>query len=213
MKQLPRVKVCGMTRPQDVDAAVRAGADAVGFVHHPPSPRHVDPEVARALVARVPHGVWSVAVLVDATPAIARSVIEQSGAQVVQLCGSERAVDFHGFDAPILRRLPVAFGAREEIGRWRLVAAGFVLDHPSGPGGTGRAVDLTAAALLAARVPCLLAGGLDADNVAERVAAVAPRGVDGASRLESAPGKKDPERVEAFVVEARNALERMRSEA
>jgi phosphoribosylanthranilate isomerase len=211
--ELPRVKVCGMTRAEDVDVAVRAGADAVGFVHHPPSPRHVEPGAARALIERLPAGVLAVAVLVDATPASARACLAASGARAVQLCGAEHARDFRGFPAPILRRLPVGFGAREVIARWQRVAAGFVLDHPSGPGGTGLSVDLDAAALLAARVPCLLAGGLTPDNVAERVRVVCPRGVDGASRLESAPGEKDPARVLAFVTAARAALETLRSGA
>jgi phosphoribosylanthranilate isomerase len=89
------------------------------------------------------------------------------------------------------------------IESWRGIAAGFVLDHPSSAGGSGREIDLAIAAELARLAPCLLAGGLDERNVAERVRAVRPAGVDASSRLESAPGHKDPARVTAFIRAAR----------
>ena len=202
----PTVKVCGLTCSADVDVALEAGAQALGFVHHLPSPRHLDAAAAAVLAARAPADVWTVAVLVDAERDRAEEHVRASGARAIQLCGSEEAQDWRGFPVPVLRRIPVARGAEQELERWRDVAAGFVLDHPAAPGGSGRAVDEELAASLARAAPCLLAGGLDGDNVAARVARVRPVGVDASSRLERAPGAKDHDAVRAFVRAARAAL-------
>lgn len=207
--RLPRVKVCGMTRPTDVFTAVEAGADALGFVSYWASPRDLPVASAAELVGVVPEGIATVAVMVDPTPDHARRYVEGTGTGWLQLCGDERPVDWFDFPRPILRRVavdPDGHEAAAEIERWRPLVAGFVLDHPSGPGGTGLPVDLAPASHLAALAPCLLAGGLDAENVAGRVALVRPAGVDGSSRLESEPGKKDSDRVLAFVAAAREAL-------
>lgn len=208
MVEVPRIKVCGLTRQEDVRAAVSAGADALGFVRYTPSARDVDPDDVRRLLAGVPPGVATVAVLVDTTPEEARAHLAATGLGWIQLCGDERAQDWAGFEAPLLRRLGVEPGAERELERWRDVAAGFVLDHPSGPGGTGRTVDQGLAARLAALAPCLLAGGLTAGNVAERIRAVRPHGVDASSGLEEAPGVKDAARVADYVEGARSALGR-----
>ncbi len=202
----PRIKLCGLRRVEDARAAVAAGADAVGFVHYPPSPRSVEAESAASLVAVLPPEVLPVAVLVDATPALAASFCERSGARAVQLCGGERAEDFRAFPWPILRRLGVAEGAVAELELWRPVAFAFVLDHPRAPGGAGLPVDRERAAALARRAPCLLAGGLGPGNVGAAVAAVRPWGVDASSALECAPGRKDPTALRAFVAAARLAL-------
>ena len=136
-----------------------------------------------------------------------RAWLRASGASCAQLCGDEDPQAFCELDAPILRRLAVDASAFAELDRWRDVAQGFVLDHPAAAGGTGRAVELELAAELAAQAPCLLAGGLDPDNVAERVRRVRPAGVDASSRLERTPGEKDPERVARFVEAAATALQ------
>jgi phosphoribosylanthranilate isomerase len=125
----------------------------------------------------------------------------------VQLCGSEAPADWRDFPALVLRRVAVDGRARDEMEAWRGIAHRYVLDHPRGPGGTGERVDLALAAELARSGECLLAGGLDASNVAERIARVRPFGVDASSQLESAPGTKDPQRVREYVLAARAALE------
>ncbi len=206
---LPRVKVCGLRRPEDVAAAVEAGAGAIGLVAHEGSPRALDPRAAAALVALLPPAVLPVAVLVDPSPQEAERFARACGARAVQLCGAERAEDWLGFALPILRRLAVGERVEAELARWRAVAWGFVLDHPSRPGGSGQAVDLALAARLAAAAPCLLAGGLDEKSVAAAIARVRPRGVDASSRLESEPGRKDPARVRAFVRAALAAFEEL----
>jgi len=206
MPELPRVKVCGLTRAEDVALAATAGADAVGFVLHPPSPRAVAPAALPALVAAAPAGVWTVLVLVDREPETVAALVAASGAGAVQLCGREEPDAWRDFPVPVLRRLPVAAGAAAAARAWAPVAAGFVLDHPAAPGGSGRRVDLELAAALAAAHPCLLAGGLGPETVAAAVARVRPRGVDASSALEHVPGRKDPVRVRAFVAAARYAL-------
>jgi phosphoribosylanthranilate isomerase len=206
-----RVKVCGLTREEDVAAAIAAGASALGFVEHPPSPRAVTSERARALIATIAGRVASVAVLVDRDPDFAAAWMRASGATLVQLCGSERAEAWRGFEHSILRRVAADEKAEEEIAAWQGIAAAIVLDHPSAPGGTGLGVDLACAAILARGAPCLLAGGLDETNVRARVLAVRPIGVDASSRLEIAPGIKDPARVAAFVRAARETLQEIES--
>ena len=203
---LPRVKVCGMTRAEDVRCAVDAGAQAVGFVHYGPSPRSVEAQAVAPWIAALPASVTPVAVLVDPSPDEALAWLRASGARVVQLCGSEAPGDWGAFPFPILRRVGVSTAAADELERWSDVAQGFVLDHASGPGGTGQRVDSELAVRLAGRAPCLLAGGLDESNVQASIAAVRPAGVDAASRLEQAPGIKDDARVRAFVARALAAL-------
>lgn len=207
MADLPRIKVCGLTRPEDVRAAVEAGADALGFVSYPPSPRHLEPALMRELVALVPAGLCTVAVLVDMSPAQASEHLAATGLGWVQLCGGERAADWRGFDAPLLRRVGVDQDAAAELERWAQVADGFVLDHASSPGGTGRLVDQDQARELASLAPCLLAGGLGPASVSQAIAAVRPHGVDASSKLEAAAGHKDPAAVLDYVRAARAAFE------
>jgi phosphoribosylanthranilate isomerase len=208
---VPRVKICGLTREGDVVAAIAAGASALGFVEYPPSPRAVSRERARALIDVVAGRVPSVAVLVDREPDFAAAWARDTGATIVQLCGSERAEEWKGFDFPVLRRVGADASAEDEIAAWQGIAAAFVLDHPSAPGGTGLGVDRARAAHLARLAPCLLAGGLDEHNVDDRVRAVRPAGVDASSRLEMSPGIKDPARVAAFVRAAVGTLQEIGS--
>lgn len=205
-KPLPRIKVCGIRAANDVQGALRLGLGAIGLVSHPASPRNVSFDQAATIINGLPLAVLPVVVLVDRERALAERWLAKSGAGAVQLCGREFAPHWTHFSAPILRRIAVAPGAEREIEAWRDIASLFVLDHPDTPGGSGESVDLDRAAELALLAPCLLAGGLDPDNVAERVARVRPFGVDASSRLESAPGKKDPERVADFVLAAADAL-------
>ena len=205
--RLPRVKVCGLRRRDDVQAVVAAGGEAIGLVAHPSSPRHLDAVSAAGLVAALPDGVLPVLVTVEGSPEEVEREARAFGARAVQLCGRQEPRDWGAFPLPLLRRIGVAGGAERELERWRDVAAGFVLDHPQAPGGTGRAVDLELAARLAASAPCLLAGGLDAHSVGAAIERVRPAGVDASSRLESSPGVKDPARIVAFVRAALTALE------
>ena len=203
---LPRIKVCGVSSFADVAGALQLGVGAVGFVDHEDSIRHVESPDIRQIVRRLPRIVLSVIVMVDATRRHADSMLLSTGARAVQLSGLERPVEWRDFELPILRRIPVADGAEEEMERWRGIAAGYVLDHPHAAGGAGWAVDLERAHALARLGPCLLSGGLDAESVERAVAVVRPWGVDANARLETTRGVKDPRRVEAFVKAASRAL-------
>lgn len=203
------VKICGLTRREDVAAAAIAGADLFGFVHHAPSPRHVPARDLGPLVAAVPNALQSVLVVVDGTPAELEELMCASGASMLQLCGDQEPDAFHGFPMPILRRIGVEPGASVDLARWSGVAIGFVLDHPGTAGGSGLLVDGACAQELAAMGPCLLAGGLDPETVAPMIRAVEPLGVDASSRLEQAPGIKDHARLSLFVEQAQAAFSQL----
>ncbi len=203
-----QVKICGLARARDVEAAVRAGADALGFVFWPGSPRAVRPADVARWTAGLERRILRVGVFVDAEPGAVRRAREEAGLDVAQL---------HGRETP-------AVGARVGGRLWRVcraaappeeaawIAAGleaWVADAPAGtmPGGTGRPADWAAAAGLVGRAarPVVLAGGLTPENVVEAVRRVQPWGVDVSSGVESAPGRKDADRMRIFVEQCRNA--------
>jgi phosphoribosylanthranilate isomerase len=204
--RFPRVKVCGLTQAADAHAAVAAGADALGAVHFPPSPRSVEPEAMAEIFAGLPASILRVAVVVELEPEHAADFLARSQVQALQLCGAQQAKAWAACSVPLLRRIPVDASGAAEIEAWQGIASGFVLDHPKTAGGSGKTVDFAVAAQLAAGAPCLLAGGLSAGNVAEAITAVRPAGVDASSRLEQHPGRKNPAAVLAFVRAAHQAL-------
>lgn len=209
----PLVKVCGLTREVDVLAAIEAGADLLGFVSYPRSPRHLSDLVLVALAtAARERGARCVLVIVDAERDHVDGLVRDAELAAVQLCGSEDPGDWRDAPYPVLRRLGVDEGAHDEVAAWRGVAEAFVLDHPSSPGGTGRVVDPGLAADLARSVPCLLAGGLDAELLAgglpEPLDPRALVGFDASSRLEADLGCKDPSAVTRYVQAARRAAHR-----
>lgn len=204
--KLPRVKVCGLARAEDVHTALAAGADAIGAVHFAPSPRSVEAGRIARLFAEVPPDILTVGVVVDLTPERVDEFLTASGVRALQLCGAQRSDDWKDVPVPLLRRIPVDASGAAEIQAWQGVATGFVLDHPKAAGGSGQTVNFALAAKLAAQAPCLLAGGLSASNTLEAVDEVRPHGVDASSRLEQVPGRKNPAAVYAFVQAARAAL-------
>jgi phosphoribosylanthranilate isomerase len=187
------IKVCGITNREDALVSIDAGANALGFNFWTGSPRYVGPEQAAAVIAGLPAGVWKVGVFVDEPAQRAAEVAEGLHLDVVQL---------HGGGAPPKFRVWRALSVQQAIEANDFDdpdAEAFLLDAPAGEqrGGSGRTFDWS---LIPAKRPrIILAGGLDAHNVAPAVAAVRPWGVDACSRLESAPGKKDHEKVRAFV--------------
>ena len=205
----PRVKICGVTTVEDGLMAVEAGADAVGLVLWGASPRAITVEQARSIASALPAGVDRVGVFVDpAREEVARAVAE-IGLDVVQLHGQEPPEMCRGLGARVWKAIGVGAGFRaEDALRYEAVADGILVDTRvagAAPGGTGRVFDWSVARSLRGRVRFLvLAGGLRPDNVAEAVVAVAPDGVDVSSGVESAPGRKDRERVRAFVRAARS---------
>ncbi|HWW91918.1 MAG TPA: phosphoribosylanthranilate isomerase [Vicinamibacteria bacterium] len=203
------VKICGITSPGDARLAVEAGADALGFVFWPGSPRRVDPETARRIGAGLPPFVWRVGVFVDADQETLAATADAAGLDLLQLHGDEPPEAFAGLNRRALKALRVGGGFSPEMARpYEGRAAGLLLDTQEGgaPGGTGRSFDWSRARGLGERVGFLmLAGGLTPENVADAIAVVRPHAVDVSSGVESAPGRKDPRRVRAFVEAVRRA--------
>jgi phosphoribosylanthranilate isomerase len=203
------VKICGVRRAEDVDAAVAAGADAVGFNFWPGSRRFVAPSEAAPLVRRLPPHVAAVGVMVNPTRAEIGEAVRASGVAAVQLHGDEPPDLCRDLPVPAVKALRVASSA-DLAPAAAFAAAGvstFLLDAPSaGFGGAGATFDwsLARGAVLAG-LRIVLAGGLGPANVAAAVRAVWPWAVDVASGVESSPGVKHPLLVRAFVAAARTA--------
>ncbi|MFU8895112.1 MAG: phosphoribosylanthranilate isomerase [Gammaproteobacteria bacterium] len=191
------VKICGLTTPEGVAAAVKAGADAVGFVFSA-SPRQVSPRQARKLAAGLPPGTRRVAVFRHPPPGWIEQVLQEFPADWVQ----SDAVDLPGVDLGGADPLPVF---RSGAPLPALLPERLLFEGPES--GAGRVADWAAAAELARRTRVVLAGGLHPGNVAEALERVQPWGVDVSSGVESAPGIKAPALVAAFVAAARRGDE------
>lgn len=192
------VKICGLRSAADVAAAVAAGADAVGFVFAP-SVRRVTPAQARAACAALPAGVLRLAVMRHPEPAEWQAVASGFAPDWLQTDWQ----DYAGLSsAADVGRLPVY---RDDAPPSEGVALPSPMLFEGRDSGSGRPADWARAAELAARTRLVLAGGLDADTVAEAVRRVRPWGVDVSSGVEAAPGVKDPGRIRAFIAAARAA--------
>ena len=192
------VKICGITRPVDAASAVEAGANALGFVFWPNSPRFVDPYSARAIAGGLPPFVVPVGVFVNQPVEYVRGVAALVGLGAVQLHGDEDPAYLAGIRYAVIKAVSV--GDRpDQLDQWspRTMLLLDVRD-PVARGGTGRTIDWTAAASIARRRRSLLAGGLTPDNVAEAIALVQPYGIDVSSGVERSPGVKDPARIRAL---------------
>ncbi|MGI1663035.1 phosphoribosylanthranilate isomerase [Palleronia sp. KMU-117] len=210
-----RVKICGLTAPADVAAAVKAGAAYVGFVFFPASPRNLSIEAARDLALSVPPGVAKVALTVDASDALLDAIVAGVPLDMLQLHGHEPPDRVAGVRAR--HGLPVmkAVGLADEADLARIDAYAPVADQilvdarpPRGaplPGGNGLAFDWRLIAGRRWSVPWMLAGGLTPDNVAEAIRLTGAQQIDVSSGVERAPGMKDPARIEAFCAAARRA--------
>lgn len=205
-----RVKICGISTPQDAIVAAQAGADAIGLNFHPESPRYVEPEAAGRIVAALPPFVTSVGLFVDCPAARLRATLATVTLDLIQFHGGESPAECSRWGRPWIRALRV--GADDW--RDRLAALdgshagclGVLLDAyvPGVPGGTGRRFDWSLVPDERPR-PLILAGGLDPDNVGAAVERVRPWAVDVSGGVESAPGRKDHGRMRAFVEAVRAA--------
>jgi phosphoribosylanthranilate isomerase len=200
-----RVKICGVTRLEDALAAARLGADALGFNFWPRSKRFVAPAAAGEIVRSLPPGLATFGIFVDPTRDEVLAALEASGVAAVQLHGDEPPALCASLPVPVVKAIRVEDGrSLAKLASYEVRA--FLLDAPSpGYGGSGASFDWTLAAAIATELPVLLAGGLRPENVAEAVRTVRPLGVDVASGVESAPGVKDPARMELFIRLAREA--------
>lgn len=209
------IKICGIKDLAAMDAALEAGADFVGLVFFPPSPRNVSPETGAALAARARGKALVAALIVDAEDAFVRLLADKVGPDLLQLHGTEtpeRVAEVRKrFGIPVMKALPVAEAADlEALPAYAAVADRILFDarppkDATRPGGHGRPFDWNLLARLERTKPIMLSGGLDPDNVAAAIETVRPDAVDVSSGVEQAPGVKDPEKIRAFVVNARKA--------
>ena len=200
-----RVKICGVTRPEDALEAARLGADALGFNFWPGSSRCVTAAAAQAMVQRLPPFVTPVGVFVNQPEEEMRRIAGESGVRVLQLHGEEPPELCTRLPLPVVKAVRVESARSLEALRAYSVAA-FLLDAPSaGYGGSGATFDWSLAAGLTGLGPLVLAGGLTPENVAAAVRVVRPYAVDVSSGVESAPGVKDAARMARFIAAARGA--------
>ncbi len=203
-----RIKICGLTREEDVDAAVAAGADALGFVFYPPSPRYVAPQRAAELARRIPPFVDIVGLFVNESPAAVHAACMALPISLLQFHGNEDAAYCRQFTRPYLRAARVRQGLDlVEFARTFPDARGLLLDaFVEGYGGGGHVFDWT---LIPPDLPgfLVLSGGLTATNVGEAMRRVRPVAVDVSSGVEMGKGIKDHSKIAAFVAAVRNADE------
>lgn len=206
---MTKVKICGITNIGDALDAINFGADALGFNFYAKSLRHIRPDEAREIVGTIPDGVIKVGVFVNAT---LENIVDIAGAtslNAIQLHGDEsvefvmRLRDMTGLN--IIKAFQVSRGfSVDDVLKYRADAILLDAFSPNERGGTGNAIDLDIAKYICERVPKMyLAGGLSAESVAHAMELARPYAVDACSRLESEPGKKDPEKVRRFIAAVR----------
>ena len=222
-----KIKICGITNLEDARAAVEAGADYLGFILYPPSKRTVDAATTRAIVAALrEEGVAGdgalrfVGVFVNESAATMAELLDRCGLDMAQLSGDEPPALVGDPQSPLYGRSykalrPLSLAEAEAEAEWYLPpeppsdAPTLLLDahHPRLYGGTGQQADWSVAASLARTISgFVLAGGLTPENVAEAVRRVQPFAVDVASGVETLPGRKDHEKVRAFIVNAHQSI-------
>lgn len=211
------VKICGLSTRETLDVALDAGADMVGFVFFPPSPRHVSLETGRDLGRQVKRRALKVALTVDADDATLDNIMDALSPDIFQLHGKESVARLRDikqkFGRPVMKAVPVATAADLAVlPGYAAVADRILFDarapkDATRPGGLGAPFDWHLLENLDLKLPYMVSGGLHADNVAEAVRVTRAGGVDVSSGIESAPGVKDPEMIKAFIRAARATQE------
>jgi phosphoribosylanthranilate isomerase len=211
------VKICGLSTRETLDAALDAGADLVGFVFFPPSPRHLGLDTARALGQQVRRRAVKVALTVDADDATFAGIVEALQPDILQLHGHEtvaRLADIkQRFGLEVMKALPVERASDlSSLPGYATVCDRILFDArpPKGatrPGGLGAVFDWHVLQNLDLKLPFMVSGGLNAANVAEAVRVTQAGGVDVSSGVEQAPGVKDPEMIRQFIRAARASEE------
>lgn len=200
----PRIKICGLTRTEDVHAAVCAGVDAVGLVFYPPSPRYVDLSAATCLARAVPPFVTIVGLFVNTEPAVVRDTLAALPIHLLQFHGDESEAYCRQFDRPYLKAARVRPGM--DLVQYAAAfpsAQAILLDaFVDGYGGAGKVFDWSLVPPSLGK-PLILSGGLDATNVGEAVRRLKPAAVDVSSGVEASKGIKDADKIHAFVAAVR----------
>jgi len=209
------VKICGLSTRETLDAALEAGADMVGFVFFPPSPRHLSLETASDLGNRVKRCAVKVALTVDADDATLGNIVEALRPEILQLHGHETVARLRDikqkFGLPVMKAMAVETAADlASVPGYAAVADRILFDArpPKGatrPGGLGAAFDWRVLENLDLKLPFMVSGGLNLDNAAEAIRVTRAGGVDVSSGVERAPGVKDVEMIYEFIRAARAA--------
>jgi phosphoribosylanthranilate isomerase len=195
-----RIKVCGITRREDAVLAVELGADALGFVFWPRSPRAVTAQAVRAITDGLPPFVSRVGVFVNESPSGVLTTAVETGLTAIQLHGDEDASAYVDSPLPVIKALPVGEGFSLSAVEDLPLRVTPLLDahDPAKRGGTGRVIEWTVAAAAARLRPVILSGGLNSENVKGALATVRPYAVDVSSGVEASPGVKDETKLRAF---------------
>lgn len=211
------VKICGLSTRETLETALEAGADMVGFVFFPPSPRHVSLETGRDLGHQVKRRALKVALTVDADDATLDNIMDALSPDIFQLHGKESVARLRDikqkYGRPVMKALPVATAADLAVlPGYAAVADRILFDarapkDATRPGGLGAPFDWHLLENLDLKLPYMVSGGLHADNVAEALRVTGAGGADVSSGVESAPGIKDPELIKAFIRAARATQE------
>lgn len=203
-----RIKICGITNLADARAAVEAGADALGFMLYDRSKRYIPPEAVAKITRELPPFVLRVGVFVDPASEKVHELIHSCGLTMLQFHGSESPEFCAQFSLPVIKAFRIADkSSLRQLSSYRTNAWLLDAEVPGQLGGTGEKFDWSLAreAMQHGR-PVILAGGLTPENVAQAVREVRPYGVDVSSGVESAPGKKDPKKIAAFIRAARKGM-------
>jgi len=209
------IKICGLSTPETLDVALESGANLVGFVFFPPSPRHISFDTAQALSERVNGRAGKVALSVNADDSLLDAVVTALRPDLLQLHGKETpdrvtAVK-RRYGLPVMKAIPIETGADlAAIQPYVGVADSLIFDArapraATRPGGLGRRFDWGLLGQVDRTVPFMLSGGLDAENVGEALRITRAEGVDVSSGVERAPGQKDPHKIREFIRAARGA--------
>jgi len=193
------VKICGITRGEDAQAAVSAGANALGFVFWSKSPRRIDVDVARRIVSTLPPSILSVGVFVDQPVEEVNEIGSRVDLGAVQLHGAEDVSYARMMTRPVVKALAVSAGVPPVLSAWPDAVTVLLDVHdPVKKGGTGKTIDWVAAAGIAEQRRVILAGGLTPENVRDAMTRVRPWGIDVSSGVEREPGIKDHGRLKAL---------------
>ena len=203
---MTKVKICGFTNSENARDAAIAGVDAIGLVFYDKSPRNVDIQKAREIVAALPPFINRVGLFVNANPSFIDEVLCEVPLDTLQFHGDEEVVDCTQYQMPFIKSLRVTSKTNlDQIAEHFSDASALLLDsyNPNSYGGTGEIFDWSLARVKI-NLPIILAGGLNSENVSEAISQVNPYAVDASSGVESAPGMKDVDKIIAFIQSVRS---------
>tara|TARA_B100000768_G_scaffold112967_1_gene104647 strand:- start:263 stop:886 length:624 start_codon:yes stop_codon:yes gene_type:complete len=203
---MTKVKICGFTNSENARDAAIAGVDAIGLVFYDKSPRNVDIQRAREIVAALPPFINRVGLFVNANPSFIDEVLCEVPLDTLQFHGDEEVVDCTQYQMPFIKSLRVTSKTNlDQIAEHFSDASALLLDsyNPNSYGGTGEIFDWSLARVKI-NLPIILAGGLNSENVSEAISQVNPYAVDASSGVESSPGMKDIDKILAFIQSVRS---------